>query len=283
MRQPGPLTFASHDVVLMESALWTHRGAAPSMPAPHRHDDLELNFVLRGSLEYLFGGVRLVVPAGHIAMFWGATPHQLIGSDNADGDICWVHIPLGNVLEWGLPDQSLSEVLLSRPVLLPAASAMRDLDTMYEAWATDLNSEELLTITLLEAQALVRRLLHVHFQSGPHPRVPVTASDSMQHVTEMARFTVTHFRDDISAADIARAVHLNTTYAMGLFRRSVGMTLGEYLTRCRVTEAQRLLVTSPLGISQIIHASGFGSQSSFYTQFTRFCGVSPAAYRASLR
>ena len=283
MRQPEPPAFASSLVVLMEPGLWTHRGAAPSMPAPHRHDDLELNFVLRGSLEYLFGGARLTVPAGHIAMFWGATPHQLIGSGSAGGDICWIHIPLGNVLEWGLPDQSLSEVLLSRPVLLPAASAMRDLETMYEAWATDLASEELLAIALVEAQALVRRLLHAHLPAGPRARVPATASDSMQHVTEMARFTVTHFRDGISPADIAGAVHLNTTYAMGLFRRSVGMTLGEYLTRCRVAEAQRLLVTSPLGISQIVHASGFGSQSSFYTHFTRFCGVSPAAYRANLR
>jgi hypothetical protein len=35
----------------------------------HRHDDLEINVVLDGDLEYLFGGERPAIPAGHTALF----------------------------------------------------------------------------------------------------------------------------------------------------------------------------------------------------------------------
>ena len=68
----------AQDVVTMESSLWVRHAAAPLMPRPHRHDDLELNAVLSGRLEYLLGGERVVVEEGQIALFWAATPHRLI-------------------------------------------------------------------------------------------------------------------------------------------------------------------------------------------------------------
>jgi transcriptional regulator GlxA family with amidase domain len=70
---------------------------------------------------------------------------------------------------------------------------------------------------------------------------------------------------------------------MTLFRESVGTTVGSYLTRCRVAEAQRLLVTTAMTAAEVAHAAGFGSQSSFYTHFTRACGLSPSSYRKRLR
>lgn len=47
-----------------------------------------------------------------------------------------------------------------------------------------------------------------------------------------------------------------------------------------VTNQRRLLITTSMGANGIAHASGFGSQSSFYAHFSRMCGVSPAAYRS---
>jgi AraC-like DNA-binding protein len=70
---------------------------------------------------------------------------------------------------------------------------------------------------------------------------------------------------------------------MTLFRETVGTTLGAYLTRCRMAEAQRLLLTTGMTTSEIAHAAGFGSQSSFYAHFTRSCQVSPSAYRHGAR
>ena len=280
--------FAGIETMLPE--LWVLRGAAPSMVRPHSHDDLELNLVVRGRLDYLFGGSRMSIEAGQIGLFWGATPHRLIDDSHRESsDICWVHIPLSIVLSWALPDRALSTVLSNQPIVLPTVAAGRDVESMFDSWRDDLIGGETQTVALLEAHALVRRLLH-YFHLHQHridlerePAIPTASSESTHRVTTMAQFVVAHFRESLSISAIAESAHLNTNYATTLFRRTVGIPLSDYLVRCRVAEAQRLLITTSLTTAGIATASGFGSQSSFYAHFTLLCACSPGAYRRKLR
>ncbi|HWU46817.1 MAG TPA: helix-turn-helix domain-containing protein [Humibacter sp.] len=289
MRQSSrPMKVVRPEVDLMDPAIWVHRGAAPLMERPHRHDDLELNLVIRGRLDYLFGGTPLSVFAGQIAVFWAATPHRLIdGPGQEMGDNCWIHIPLATALSWGLPDDDLSTLLTNRPIILEATVAGRDVKPMFESWLVDLAGTETKQFALLEVQALVGRLLHHHLRFSLNESGSTVsdraAGEGMRHVVQMAQFAVTHFRTSITPSDIAREAHLNPSYAMTLFRERVGTTLGSYLTRCRVAEAQRLLITTSMAAAEIAHAAGFGSQSSFYEHFTRMCGSSPSVYRRRLR
>lgn len=286
-RRPRPVTPASQ-VVVEEPAIWAHRGPAPQMPRSHRHDDLELNYVMHGRLKYLFGGERLLVEAGKIALFWASTPHRLIDDETAAaGKNYWVHIPLSTVFSWGLPAEHLRELLTSRPIVLPVEAIGRAVEPMFASWVTDLTGGPTEQCALLEIQALVQRLLFHFLEHGHEPqaeaRIGHPNNDGMQHIVEMAQYTVANFRSDITPSDIARATHLNPNYAMTLFRETVGTTLGAYLTRCRMAEAQRLLLTTGMTTSEIAHAAGFGSQSSFYAHFTRSCNVSPSAYRHGAR
>ena len=257
------------------------------MERSHCHDDLELNYVVDGQLKYLFGGERLVVEAGRIALFWASTPHRLIDDGNpAQGNSYWLHIPLSTVFSWTLPGEHLRELLTSRPIVLPVEAAGRAVESMFASWVDDLSGGPAEECALLEIQALVRRLLYFYFEHGEEQsrnRATHPHNDGMQHIVEMAQFTVANFRSDITAIDIASATHLNSNYAMTLFRETVGTTLGGYLTRCRMAEAQRLLLTTTMTTSEVAHAAGFGSQSSFYAHFTRTCNVSPSAYRHGAR
>lgn len=266
--------------------LWLYRGHAPTMKRPHRHDELEVNVVLEGRLEYLFGGSRVAIHAGEVALFWAATPHRLLdGPPVSAGSACWAHIPLDVVVGWGLPDTDLRE-LLRRDMLIVAAELSRtQLEEKFDRWSDDADIEDMREIVLLEMQALIRRLLKAkgrQSQSQADIALPNTG-DAMWKVTSMAQFVVANFRRPISVADVATVVHLNPNYAGTLFSRLVGATLGEYLSRCRVAEAKRLLITTSMTVGEIAHEAGFGSQSSFYTHFSRSTGQSPIAYRTSLR
>jgi AraC family transcriptional regulator, melibiose operon regulatory protein len=271
-------------VVTVEPAYWSHRGPAPAMPESHRHDDLEINLVLDGALEYRFGGSPVTVRAGEIALFWGWTPHQLVGDGIGSGEFRWVHIPLADVLAWGLPDHDLGAMLLNRPVIVPTSAAGRDVESMLGSWQRDFADEGAEIIAGLEAQALVRRLLrHDRDRLDLRPDGGHGTADAMRRAIGMVRFVVDRFRDPIGVPDIADAAHLHPHSAMTVFRQQVGMTILEYLTRCRVAEAQRLLATTSMTTAEVAHAAGFGSQSSFYAHFVRATGAAPGAYRANLR
>ena len=47
------------------------------MPGPHMHSQVELNFILSGSMTYWFDGRVLTLSAGRLALFWGMIPHQV--------------------------------------------------------------------------------------------------------------------------------------------------------------------------------------------------------------
>lgn len=286
-RRPGAgpyaarMVLADDEVELDEAALWVRHGVPPVMARPHRHDDLELNLVHTGRLEYLFGGSGLRVEAGEVALFWGGTPHQLVHPCATPTDVSWVHIPLAEVLRWALPTEHVAVLLSARPVVVPAAVLVRDVAALFASWHHDVLDGGHRTVVMLEAQAFVRRVLDS--PAGGAPDVPVPQSAAASRATAMAQFVAEHYRSPITATDVARAVHLSPSHAMTLFKRVVGTTVGAYIARCRVAEAQRLLITSDRTAAEIAHAAGFTAQSSFYDTFRQVCGVAPGDYRRGFR
>ncbi|MDA3963604.1 MAG: AraC family ligand binding domain-containing protein, partial [Planctomycetota bacterium] len=54
------------------------------MHGDHAHGDLELNIMIRGSVNYFHGGRFVELKPERLAVFWAALPHQLVdASDNA--------------------------------------------------------------------------------------------------------------------------------------------------------------------------------------------------------
>lgn len=283
-----PMALADDEVELAEPALWVRQGAPPVMRRPHRHDDLELNLVHSGRLEYLFGGSYLPVEAGEVALFWGGTPHQLVDHAALPTEVSWVHIPLTEVLSWALPAEQVAVLLHAWPVVVPAAALVRDVAGLFASWRSDVRHGGFDTVVMLEAQAFVRRVLAGAARDTEEPG-PTAAngtgpqSGAAGRAAAMAQFVAENYRSPITATDVARAVHLSPSHAMTLFKRVVGTTVGTYIARCRVAEAQRLLITSDRTTAEIAHAAGFTAQSSFYDTFRQVCGVAPGDYRRTFR
>lgn len=270
----------------MTMSLWEHdlglqcfEGAPEVMAQAHRHQDIEINVVVAGHLTYLFGGRYVEVSAGTTALFWAAIPHQLL-SAASDSHVWWLNLPLSAVLSWGLDGAVLGKSLRGWPVL----GAQGPSTGRFGLWSAELNGPdaELRAVALLETQAYVRRLLH-GAEAGQPPVTQPQGDGSVGRATTMARYIAHHFADNITVADIAGTVHLHPRYAMTIFRRITGLTVGRYLEQCRVAEVQRLLLTTDATISEVAHAAGFNSVSRLYASFTTACGQSPAAYRRLYR
>src|SRR6185295_19766787 len=106
------------------------------MARPDQHDEIEINFLDRGTLTYLIGGERVTLQPRRVSAFWAAVPHQIIGFDKANFYYV-VTVPFGWVLQWGLPEQLM--LALTQGQIVADVNATRSvLDRqLFEQWHDD--------------------------------------------------------------------------------------------------------------------------------------------------
>lgn len=88
-----------------------------------------------------------------------------------------------------------------------------------------------------------------------------------------------HYREKITLDDLASLTFMNKYYLSHIFKEHTGFAPIEYLLNKRITEAEKLLITTNLSISQISGIVGFGTASHFSQYFKKTTGYSASEYR----
>lgn len=78
---------------------------------------------------------------------------------------------------------------------------------------------------------------------------------------------------------LAGQIHMSRSAFAECFRQLVGNSPLQYLTKCRMQKAGRMLRETELGVKEIASLSGYESVTSFNSAFKRQTGTSPAAFR----
>jgi AraC family transcriptional regulator, melibiose operon regulatory protein len=269
----------AHPLCLQHSfGLHAWRGNPHLMPRPHRHSEIELNFVCQGTVAYLHRDMVITIPTGSLAVFWAAVPHQLIESN--ESTFYYVTIPLETFLAWKLPN-SFTQALLFGDLILDEPNENATYNNLaFQRWHLDLASERAF-IALMEIEALLWRLALTTQQGNTLGQLPYVHV-AHNNASRMAKFIVDHYTEPLTVEAISSAVGLHPNYAMQLFKRVFGLSLLEYVIQYRVAQAQRLLVTTEDNVLTIAIQAGFSSSSNFYMAFKKYCGQSPNAYRYAL-
>ena len=85
--------------------------------------------------------------------------------------------------------------------------------------------------------------------------------------------------EPINLSELASSVFVSPFHFLRVFTRSTGVTPGKYLSAIRMYEAKRLLLTTPLRVSDIVNEVGYRSLGTFTTRFTQAVGMTPSQYR----
>jgi AraC-like DNA-binding protein len=244
------------------------------MELPHRHSDIEINFLLDGEVVYLHRDRVVPIQANQLALFWAAIPHQLVERPT-QCDFCILTSPFEQFLAWNLPDR-LTHPLLLGELLTNTEPEQAQFDRLLlPRWHTDL-AEGRSHIALKEIEA---RLLRFGSRSTTRgARVPAP----LDKAGRMASFIIAHHTESISVGTVADAAGLHPSHAMASFKQAFNLTILEYLLQYRITQAQRLLATTDATVLDVGLQCGFGSASNFHAAFKRHTGYSPRAYRQSL-
>ncbi|MFB5265244.1 helix-turn-helix domain-containing protein [Paenibacillus enshidis] len=106
----------------------------------------------------------------------------------------------------------------------------------------------------------------------------VAASKRME-ITEACRYVALHIGRRICLDEVAEHLHLNASYFSRLFKKEMGMTFIEYVTRMKVERAKELLDHTGHTVGEICELLGYDNQSYFIKTFKVHTGATPVEYR----
>ena len=127
--------------------------------------------------------------------------------------------------------------------------------------------------------ACIRQTTDEGGQKAPQ-RDPRLARDVLRRAI---RFVNDNLDSKLKWDDIAMAVGLDPfTFGRG-FKLATGMTPHQYIIRCRLRRAMRLLAREELTLADIALEVGCSCQSHLTTLFRKHLGTTPGAFRVSAR
>jgi len=100
-------------------------------------------------------------------------------------------------------------------------------------------------------------------------------------VRTVGEFIHKHYDGPCRVSDLARRFQCHPNYLGALFRKSMGLSLNDYVNHIRVERAKHLLRTGRLGVSEVGYRCGFADPSHFGKVFRQALRATPLAYRKS--
>lgn len=111
-------------------------------------------------------------------------------------------------------------------------------------------------------------------------QTPVSSDDIIQNAI---RFIQQNTNRHITAVEVAEHAGFSRSYFSTYFKKALGFSIGEFITRCRLEEARYLLRYTSKPISLISSYLCFSSQSHFQTAFKKQFGITPLQYRRNAK
>ena len=109
--------------------------------------------------------------------------------------------------------------------------------------------------------------------------------DTMVHivyhdvVSKAIQFLRANWDKKITLDEIVDATHVSKAYLCTIFKKQMGMSILEYLTRLRVEKAKEMLSASNITLTEIAQQCCFFDQSYFSKVFRKYSGYTPKQWR----
>jgi len=87
------------------------------------------------------------------------------------------------------------------------------------------------------------------------------------------------YDEKLSLESVGRALHISPYYLAHVFKKTIGYSPLQYITRRRIGEAQTLLISTDYSITQIASLVGYDNISHFNIMFLKYIGKNPREYR----
>lgn len=244
-----------------------YEGYLPQMTDYHMHDYYEISLILSGKVNVLLsdmvdGGThaRLVLMRPHTPHYIYCEPELLYRRKNL------LFSP--HFLADFLPEmQKMMGIFGKNGMILRLSEAKTEL---FGAVFEQIQQEK---------STFRQKMLLLYFLSLVQDSLPEEENQSQipGFVTEALTYISAHCAEHIVAADLAESFGVSRTTLMTAFKKYAGVTVNEYLTRCRVKNAIALLRQGKTE-QEVAETCGFTDACNLIRAFKRVFGLTPKQY-----
>lgn len=253
--------------------------------SPHWHKELELLFVLGGSLLVHVEGHQSLLGTGDILLINSSEIHltheteesNIILAFQLDPDIAVKFDPdfgsryflCSSAAGNGVQNKEYFETLQYQ--LAEIMYVMRKKETGY----------------IFEAASSVYKILNIlisHFQTDiPEGRVIQGRIEEnsryFTRISRIIRYIDRNYTKKISSSDLAEREKINPSYLSRFFHEKTGYTFSKYVAFVRLQKSLKSLVSAESNISDIALEYGFSSVKAYNTAFREIMSMTPTEWR----
>jgi two-component system, response regulator YesN len=101
-----------------------------------------------------------------------------------------------------------------------------------------------------------------------------------KEILDTFKYVSINIEKKISLDEVSSYLYLNPSYFSRLFKKEVGETFVEYVTKMKINRAKELLEQTADSVGKICERLGYDNQSYFIKIFKSYAGVTPIEYRS---
>lgn len=111
------------------------------------------------------------------------------------------------------------------------------------------------------------------------PEQLLDAGDAV--IQEAVQYIYAHHREPLTLEAVAKTAHMSPVWFSKKFHQTVGLGFKEYLTHIRLEDAEELLLTTGMTVTEVGLTCGFSTGNYFGDAFKKARGISPKEFRSA--
>lgn len=244
----------------------------------HFHGEIELVYLLEGSLKYSAEGEEFTAKKGDLVIFNSMTEHSAKETDfvriillqfktNLLSDFCnkhWDYFEsfFSNDFKYILVDTNEKTQFSPVPELL--LSIVEEINTKNTAYEFSIISNLLKIFTII--------FRNVKFESQYNTSITPVANDIIQYIND-------NFDCDLKLNEVAENFHFSSSYFSHIFKEITGTSFVKYLNNYRINISKKLLMNPKNTITGAMVQVGITNRSYYNRLFKRNTGYTPQEFR----
>ncbi len=245
----------------------------------HWHPELELDLAFKGTTRFFIEG-RLE----------NATPDHLVLVNSREVHSSIPYFPQeGNILT-GITVQISYSFLKSlipqydECYFVPTDDARKKLQDLVTQLSSLYDNPDPSTIKV-RTIGIICDIIYILLSQCKQTRADLgeqTTENPFQKLEGLLLYIHENYSHPLHTAEIAEKFGFSKEYFCRFFKKYTGATFHQYLTKCRILQAEKLLSKGSMKVSQIAQATGFSDENSFIQYFRKYYGCTPGNYRKEL-